>query len=290
MQSVPGLSSKGWQVVVVNYENGSDLRFKLAGVDTVLSTVCGSAQLKLIEAAAAARVRRFVPSEFSGPPARRPADDLLDRGHRRAVTLLAQLESTGMHFCVFTCGILYDWFGPGGLAHSQLALQSGIGSEGAYLMNYRQRVARLPPSTASGQPAKVSMISLRDLAHCVVAALQLPSWPREFRVRGDRLNVREIVATAEYVQGMFAALSSPDLYADQEGRKFHIERYTQAALLEAGAFARTTRDSARELQLHHLVATAEGRFDFAYATLNDRINVATERFQAYLSRVWADAF
>jgi hypothetical protein len=277
-------------VVVVNYENSSDLRFKLAGVDTVLSTVCGSPQLKLIEAAAAARVRRFVPSEFGGPPARRPSDDLLDRGHRQAVTLLAQLESTGMHFCVFTCGILYDRFGPGGLAHSQLGLQSGIGSEGAYLMNCRQRVAKLPYNTAGGHPAKVSMISLRDLAHCVVAALRLSSWPREFRVRGDRLDVRQIVATAEYVQGTFATVSIRDLPANQEGRKFHIERYSKAALLEAEAFARTTRDRDRELQLHHLVATAEGRFDFAEATLNDRINVETERFQAYLSRVWADAF
>ena len=67
-RAVPGLASKGWQVVVVDYRDQNSLQFKLAGVDIVLSTVSGAAQLSLIEAAAAAKVQRFVPSEFSGPP------------------------------------------------------------------------------------------------------------------------------------------------------------------------------------------------------------------------------
>jgi hypothetical protein len=198
---VPGLSNKGWQVVVVNYGSASDLQFKLAGVDTVISTVSGDAQLKLIDAAAGARVRRFVPAEFGGPPALRPSNDILDNERRQALLRLAQLDSTGMRFCVFTCGVFYDRFGPGGLAQSQLGVSSGIGAEGAYLMDYRRMLARLPYNNADGRSAKISMISVRDLAHFIVAALSMSSWPREFRVRGDRMSVREVVSVAESVRG-----------------------------------------------------------------------------------------
>lgn len=198
---MPGLSNKGWQVVVVSYNSTSDLQFKLAGVDTVVSTVSGEAQLKLIDAAAAARVRRFVPAEFGGPPALRPSDDLLDNERRRALLRLAQLESSGMRFCVFTCGIFYERFAPGGLGHSQLGTSSGLGSEGSYLMDYRRQTARLPPNNADGHSARVSMISVKDLAHYIVASFALSSWPREFRVRGDRMSVRELVAVAESVRG-----------------------------------------------------------------------------------------
>lgn len=185
----------------MSYTSTSDLQFKLAGVDTVVSTVSGEAQLKLIDAAAAARVRRFVPAEFGGPPALRPSDDILDNERRRALLRLAQLESTGMRFCVFTCGIFYERFGPGGLGHSQLGLSSGLGSEGSYLMDYRRMTARLPPNNTDGHSAKVSMISVKDLAHFIVASFALSTWPREFRVRGDRMSVRELVTVAESVRG-----------------------------------------------------------------------------------------
>lgn len=187
--------------MVVKYTSSSALQFKLAGVDTVISTVSGEAQLKLIEAAAAARVRRYVPAEYGGPPALRSQDDILDNERRRALLRLVQLESSGMRFCVFTCGIFYERFAPGGLAQSQLGVSSGIGSEGSYLMDYRRLVARLPYSDADGRSAKVSMISVKDLARSIVAAFNVSSWPREFRVRGDRMSVRELVAVAESVRG-----------------------------------------------------------------------------------------
>ena len=199
---VPGLSNKGWQVVVVNYSSASDLQFKLAGVDTVISTVSGDAQLRLIDAAANAHVRRFVPAEFGGPPALRSPQDVLDNERRRALLKLAQLESIGMQFCVFTCGVFYDRFGPGGLGQSQLGSSSGIAGEGAYLIDYRRMVARLPYNNAEGRSAKISMISVKDLAHFVVAALSLSSWPREFRVRGDRMSVRDLVSVAQSVRGL----------------------------------------------------------------------------------------
>ena len=207
IQPVPGLTAKGWQVIVVDYNNTHDLRFKLAGVDTVISTVSGNAQLGLIDCAAAARVRRFVPSEFSGPPGRRPQGDHLDNRRSEAVVRLSQSESSGMRFAVFTCGVFYERFAPGGMAASQLGVNSSIGQEGDYILNYRRRTAELPYNV-DGHSATVSMISVKDLAQCVVAALSLSSWPREFRVRGDRMSLRDIVAVAENVHGKLSALST----------------------------------------------------------------------------------
>jgi hypothetical protein len=198
---VPGLTAKDWQVLVVDYNNSSDLRFKLAGVDTVISTVSGTAQLNLIEAAASARVRRFVPAEFGGPPALRLQGDMLDNQRRAAILRLSQLEGTGMKFAVFTCGIFYERFAPGGMASSQIGVNSSIGQEGDYIMNVRRRTAQLPYNDDDGRSARICMTGARDVAQFVVAALSLPSWPREFRMRGERMSVREVVAIAERVLG-----------------------------------------------------------------------------------------
>lgn len=58
--------------------------------------------------------------------------------------------------------------------------------------------------------------------------------------------------------------------------------------MEAEAHARSNRDRSRELVLHHLIATAEGRYDFGETNLKDRVDVEAERFRAYLTRVWAN--
>lgn len=71
------------------------------------------------------------------------------------------------------------------------------------------------------------------------------------------------------------------------GRNFDVQRYSQSALTQAATNARASRDRPRELQLHHLIATGEGRYDFSDTNLKDRVDIETERFRAYLTRVWA---
>ena len=198
----------------VDYSNSTDLKFKLAGVDTVISTISGPAQLALIDAAAAAHVRRFVPSEFGGPPSLRPQNDLLDHGRRAAILRLHQHESSGMRFTVFSCGVLYERFAPGGMAASQIGIRSNIGQEGDYLLDFRRRRAQIPYLNTSGQPATICMTSAADVARFMVAALELPSWPREFRLRGERLTVRDVVAIAEEIQGKVQAKSFVETLTD----------------------------------------------------------------------------
>lgn len=195
------MTARGWQVIQVSYSNESDLRYKLAGVDTVISMVNGDAQLTLIDAAAAVHVRRFVPSEFEGSPAVRPIDDVFDCGRRAALSRLMHYESQGMKFTVFTCGVFYERFGPGGMRASQIGRRSAIGGEGEYIMNIRNGKAMIPYFNSAGQPVYVCMTSARDVARFVVAALDLSSWPRELRMRGERMTVSEIVTIGETLRG-----------------------------------------------------------------------------------------
>jgi hypothetical protein len=203
----PGLTNKGWQVLQTDYNNATDLRFKLAGVDTVISTISGNAQLNLIDAAAAAHVRRFAPSEFEGSPSVRPANDVLDNRRRAALARLQQYESQGMRYTVFTCGIFYERFGPGGMAASQIGVRSNIGQEGEYIMDLRHAKAQLPFYNEAGQPVYVCMTSARDVARFVVAALNLTSWPREFRMRGDRMSVSDLVTIGEQLRGAYYSIT-----------------------------------------------------------------------------------
>lgn len=195
------MTARGWQVIQVTYSSASDLRYTLAGVDTVISTINGDAQLALIDAAAAANVRRFAPAEFEGSPTARPINDVFDFGRRAALSRLQHYESWGMGFTVFTCGVFYERFGPGGMRASQIGVRSAIGGEGEYIMDIRNGRAKIPCFNSAGQPVYVCMMSARDVARFVVAALDLSSWPRELRMKGERMTVSDIVSIGEALRG-----------------------------------------------------------------------------------------
>jgi hypothetical protein len=186
---------KGWQVLKVDYNNSEDLRYGLTGVDTVISTISGQAELNLIDAAAHVHVRRFIPSEFEGPPSQRPACEMLDRGNRQSLARLQHYKTYGMDYAVFVCGIFYERFAPGGMAGLQIGHGTWISGEGEYLMNIREKRAYVPYN--AGQHVYICMTSAQDVARFVVAALDLPHWPTEFRVCGDRVSARDVVRAAE---------------------------------------------------------------------------------------------
>lgn len=189
--------------MVVNYANThrQELAFKLAGVNTVVSVVSGPPQIALIDAAAQAGVRRFAPAEFEGPAALRPQPDALDRGKRSALERLQQYQTRGMQYTSFVCGILYERFSPGGMMARDIGLRSGIGAEGDYLLHITQKQAQIPYG-ANGQPGTICMTSTEDVGKFVAAALDLQQWPRELRMRGDRMDVLRLANVAEAVRGM----------------------------------------------------------------------------------------
>lgn len=273
----------------VNYSNASDLRYKLAGVDTVISTINGNAQLALIDAAVAAHVRRFVPSEFEGSPTARSVNDVFDSGRRAALNRLYLYESRGMKFTVFTCGLFYERFGPGGMRASQIGLRSAIGGEGQYIMDFRNAKAMIPYYNSAGQPVYVCMTSARDVARFVVAALDLSSWPRELRMKGDRMTVSELVSTGETLRGEGKRSSAlpPADYGDRIGRDFERKNYTKDSLQDDLIVAQALHDETRKQRIQHLISTAEGRYDFNSVNLNSIVNINPQIFRDWLVQAWS---
>ena len=158
------------------------------------------AQLSLIDAALNAGVERFIPAEYGGSLSRRVPGDPLDRGQEAALSRLQQYGSQGMTHTIFACGILYERFFPGGIKSSNIGQNSGASGEGDYLANIRSMRSQIPHD-ASGHPATISMTAAQDVGRFIVAALDLPQKPQEFRMRGDRMNVSDLVQIAEVMRG-----------------------------------------------------------------------------------------
>ncbi|KAL9049503.1 MAG: hypothetical protein Q9206_005492 [Seirophora lacunosa] len=267
----PHLTARGFQVVVVNYAvtHREDLVFKLAGLSTVISVISSAAQIDLIDAAAQAGVRRFAPAEFEGQAALRPQRDALDRGKRAALDRLQHYQTQGMQYTSFVCGILYERFAPGGMIAKGIGLRSGIGAEGDYLVHIGQKKAQIPYG-ANGQPATISMTSAEDVGIFVAAALGLPQWPPELRMRGDRMNVSRLVDIAEAIRAV----------------QFEKGQYNPESMESALQLSINSGEIQAQLRAIALIATAEGRFDFATPNLNSMVDVTPKRFHAWLQEAW----
>ena len=284
----------GCQVAVVDFTNMQELRYTLQGVDLVISTISGNEQLNLIDAARQARVRHFVPSEFEGDLQHRPANDPFDQGSHAARDLLDRWCSpTDMNFTVFSCGLFMERFGPGGLQSYALGTSSGVQGPSDYIVDVAEATAEVVEADRRGRPAQISLTSVYNVAQFVAAAIELgvENWPREFRMRGDQMAVRELVATCSTVRGgglprqsclgrmLTMILTVPfrlvsRTYQDAEG------------LAEEG---RRNNDGVTWHYYQRLLQTANGRYHVRHTNLNEAVNMRPMRFRAWLEQIWGAA-
>ncbi|KAH8599180.1 isoflavone reductase family protein-like protein [Bisporella sp. PMI_857] len=271
----------GYQVVVVDYDSQSDLQFHLRGVDLVISTVSGTPQINLIDAAAAANVRRFVPAEFEGPPARRGRHDPLDRGKSAALERLRHWTNQRrcvMRFTIFTCGVFFERFAPGGLASVNIGNSTGANYQGAYLMDIGNSTAEIVERNSSGRQIYISMISVNDAMKFVAAAVELDpqTWPGELRMASERRTVSEVLQWAEAIKG--GALFSTDIIEARD-LQLHLEQ------------AIYYQDVYKTNKIHELMATEQRRYDFEQPNLNElvTINPPPESFWDWLRSQWGAA-
>lgn len=169
------------------------------GVDTVISTVTGKPQLRLIEAAVQCRVRRFAPAEFEGQPGQRVPTSILDRGKSSALTRL-QHYAAYIHSTVFVCGMFYERFAVGGLRAHQLG--ANIPSdEGDYIADIRNMTAVAPVYDAANNLSYLCLTSIYDVAKFVVRSLDMPHWPTEMSMCGERISVNAIIELIKTCRG-----------------------------------------------------------------------------------------
>jgi hypothetical protein len=170
------------------------------GVDTVISTVSGNAQLRLIDAAVACRVRRFAPAEFEGRPALRTPNGLLDRGRSAALSRLqhyrANIQST-----VFVCGVFFERFSVNGMISQQIGVNTGYANEGDYIADPRNMTALAPVYNSTQALSQLNLTSVYDVARFVVRSLAMPSWPPEMSMSGDRMSVNQLIEVIQTCRG-----------------------------------------------------------------------------------------
>ena len=203
VQDQPQLRAAGYQVSIVDYGNFQSLVFALRGIDTVISTVTGPNQVELIRAAVTVGVRRFAAAEFEGPPQLRPANDPLDRQRALARQLLLHYSQT-IQSTTFVCGILYERFQPGGLAHSHIGVTSGFSGEGDYILDCRNMHAQVPAYDLNNKPeVVVCLTAAQDVGRFVTKAIDMPQWPSELRMCGLRVAVKDLVALVQRLKRTF---------------------------------------------------------------------------------------
>ncbi|KIW03570.1 uncharacterized protein PV09_05325 [Verruconis gallopava] len=277
-QAQPNLTSQGYQVLVVDYNDQNSIQHAVTGVDTVISTVTGLPELRLLEACVAQRVRRFAPAEFEGRPSARPSNDPLDRGKKTILDWLDYYKSSvDLESTVFVCGVLYERFGPGGLAAHRLGLNTSLCNEGDYIINCRTMEANAPVYNANNQAnVYVCMIGVQDAARFITRALDLARWPREMTMAAERMTVNEIIDTVVRVRG--TPLTSETWHSP-------------ATLRHELQLAEMFNDIPRQMRAHDHLATINGRYVFS-APGNLRNSAITRdivpvRFETWLRSVWA---
>ncbi|PFH62600.1 hypothetical protein XA68_12852 [Ophiocordyceps unilateralis] len=246
------------QLHVVDYNDRNRLAFALQGVDLVISTVSGLAQINLIHAAVHGRVGLFVPSEFEGSISRRPAADPLDRGSAQALALLQHLaRQSRIRYTVFSCGLFMERFHPSGLAYLNIGRGSAIAHPGDYVVDINGATAEFADRDARGRSVRVCLSSVYDVVRFLVAAIDLGTdrWPVEFTMYGSRMTLHELVDTCSRLRNV----------------NFHRQTHSVAELQAYVGHCNHAGDAAGVAYYQRLLATANGRYDFSHATLNDAI-------------------
>lgn len=205
LQPKPQLASEGFQVMVVDYESRKSLEYALRGVDVVISTVPGTVQIRVIDAAIKVGVKRFAPAEFEGRPSRRADENMinhsLDRG-KSAVLVHLHRNRSKIESTVFVCGVLYERFAPGGLQQNRMGSSTGVAQEGNFMIDVRNMLAHVPYTNSSGQQVSLCLTSASDVGRFVTKALDIQQkWPPELIMHGERVTCYELLSMAARARG-----------------------------------------------------------------------------------------
>ncbi|KAJ3960828.1 hypothetical protein N0V92_002504 [Colletotrichum tropicale] len=245
------------------------------GIDLVISTIRGQEQINLIKAARHSRVRLFVPAEFEGCISHRPStsDHPLDYGSNEALELLkhyANSKSRKMDYTVFSCGILYERFAPGGLAEYGMGAHQHIQGQGSYLVDVGNATADIIETNGSGRPVQVSMTSVADVARFVAAAIEL--------VMSEEVSI------------------VPTLKLKRKFMRFILTKFhTVAFSLRTRRYSKLQSDLSSYEQrqnwdqwwnIQRLIATADGRYDFRQTNLNEAVDIEPVSFRVWLESQW----
>ncbi|CAG9986908.1 unnamed protein product [Clonostachys byssicola] len=247
----PGEKSLPLPQHTVNYDDVSSLTAFLEehDVHTIISAFgingksLAVSQSNLIQAANASKAtKRFIPSSFAtaypedGPQILPPLQAYFDS--------LEALKSSDLEWAVVHNGIFLDYYFPDTLQsyydHTTLVVDIPNG-------------AAAIPGTGN---ERLTLTSIHDSARFVIAALDLPEWPRELRVVGDTLTYNELVKLAEEARGVKFDVKYDDLeklkkfeVSELPGHRNDYKRFPKDVLLPfLSIFERWTAEGLSEIK------------------------------------------
>ncbi|GJE97671.1 NAD(P)-binding protein [Phanerochaete sordida] len=191
--SHPTLDALGVRMIAVSYDDHAALTAALEGVHTVICTIAGldeasmvTPQLALLNAAKAAGVTRFAPSEFAA----RAIPDNPVEAYRLKWPVAQAVARSGLEYTIFEAGIFMNYLASG---------TPGVG----HLHPLRIMIDVEHAKATSPGDGNVHIVYTRaeDVGAFVAASLDLPRWPEFSQMRGDRLTLNEIVRLAEEARG-----------------------------------------------------------------------------------------
>ncbi|GJE87286.1 aromatic alcohol reductase [Phanerochaete sordida] len=191
--SHPALDALGVRMVAVSYDDRAALTAALQGVHTVISTIAGldaasmvAPQLALLDAAKAAGVRRFAPSEF----AVRAIPDNPVELYRLKWPVVEAVRASGLEYTIFEDGIFMNYLASG---------TAGVGH--LHPITVMVDVEHATATVPGDGSAHIVYTRAEDVGAFVAASLDLPRWPEFSQMRGDRLTLNEVVRLSEEARG-----------------------------------------------------------------------------------------
>lgn len=275
----------GAAVRLVDYDSLDSLKQGLRGVHTLISVIKEYDQGRMVmchqtmlEAAKAAGVRRFAPSEFGmGPLTKQKMD-----WRQSKQTIWELCRQSGLHCTRFSLGIFMNYLGQGCPADRREAALAGLDD---YLMLDLvdiQAGHALIPITDQGQPARISMCELGDVGRFVAAALNLDEWQEELSMVGSTTTMDEVVWMAERMGRLMKTQTLTKKQAQQ--RIMEIDRQLQQQYSLKASRARILAQT-MEYMCDDQVGSAIVR-----PILNDLCpEVQPMPFDEYLTMYWSDS-
>ena len=216
--SPPEQARYGAQIRHVDYSSHSSLVSALRDVETVICVTkipgpdWAPQQIRLLEAAAAAGVKRFAPSEFEAGPA---AVGLVDVTAQKMAVWAACLKS-GLECARFCNGMFMNYLVLGAGPQKERELGQEL-VDCPIIWDVGKRTAELPVK-ADGTYPRVTLTELGDIGRFVAAACELPlgRWERTMGMAGETVRVDVVLRVLE----------------EKSGVKWEVTTVTEAGLKE----------------------------------------------------------
>lgn len=166
------------------------------------------------------------------------------------------------------------------------------------MFDIAEMTAEPPAYGPTNQPdVTICMTSIRDVARFVTKSIDLQTWPPELRMCGERVTVHNLTILIQRLKSKSKG-SSYQPFAPQkvelavltlatEQRFQPLTNHNPSTLRAELATAAARGDRARGMKLQMLIATAEGRYDFAQHNLNSAFpRLQVERFASWFVQKW----